>query len=84
MMLKRKQNKTTTILLVVLIIILSIFSPIQNTYCADTNIKDFCIELNNTVIEELDEIDFSSYDALIEDFKTSKNNIFEAVCNITL
>lgn len=76
MMLKRKQNKTTTILLVVLIIILSIFSPIQNTYCADTNIKDICIELNNTVIEELDEIDFSGYDALIEDFKTSKNNIF--------
>jgi len=71
----QKKNKTTIILLVVLFSLLAILSPLQ-TFCADDNTFTINKELNQTVIDELKEIDFSGLNSVIEDFNKKNTNIF--------
>ncbi|MBE5741340.1 MAG: hypothetical protein E7351_02310 [Clostridiales bacterium] len=69
------QNKRLVILLVIVIILFSIISPMQ-TFCANETLYALSEELNNTVIEELDEIDFSGFQVIIEDFNAKRTNVF--------
>ena len=52
-----KNNKTLTILLVVLISLFSMIKPLE-TFCATEKLYNLSDNLNNSVIEELQEIDF--------------------------
>lgn len=68
-------NKTTIILIVVLIFLFSLFSPLT-TFCADKSTFKLTEELNNSVVEELNEIDFSGFNEIIDDFNKTNSNIF--------
>lgn len=72
---KIKDNKITIIAMVILISLLSILSPMQ-TFCADTDIVEISEDLNNTIIDELDEIDFSGLNEVIVEFQNNNLNIF--------
>lgn len=72
---KIKDNKITIIAMVILISLLSILSPMQ-TFCTDTDIVEISEDLNNTIIDELDEIDFSGLNEVIIEFQNNNLNIF--------
>ena len=75
-MIKRKNsNKTLVVLLVILLTVFSIFSPMQ-AFTANQTTYDIAEELNGTIIEELDQIDFSELNLIVEDFQNKKTNIF--------
>jgi len=76
-----KDNRATIIiLLVVLLASYAIFLPLQ-TFCATEKIYTISEDLNNSVIDELDEIDFSGFNSVINDFNESNTNIF-AIDNV--
>lgn len=68
-------NKRTIILLVIMIVLFSIISPL-GTFCADDNIYKITADLNNSVVEELDEIDFSGLQDIVLEFQSQNTNIF--------
>lgn len=72
---QNKSNKTTIILMVVLISLFSILQPTQ-TLCANQQLFSLSEDLNGTVIEELNEIDFSGLNNVINEFNASGTNIF--------
>lgn len=72
---KKTNNKTTIILMIVLISLFSIISPL-GTFCANEKLYSLSEDLNNTVIEELQEIDFSGFNDVIEEFNSNHTNIF--------
>ena len=74
------KNIVLVLLLCVLIALFSIFSPIQ-TYCKITNSKQIEQELNSNVITELDKIDFTELNKVVDEFNEKKSNIF-AIENI--
>lgn len=69
------QNKTFILMLVALIAIFSVISPLQ-TFCADEKIYTLSEDLNGTVIEELQEIDFSGFNEVVKEFNEKNINIF--------
>lgn len=75
-------NKITLILLVVIIILMSALYP-MSTFCAkDTTVLTQISEsLNQSVVEELDEIDFSELNLLIDEFEKTNVNFF-SISNI--
>ena len=77
---KSKNNKTTIILMVVLLSLFSILSPLQ-TFCANDKIFKLSEDLNSSVVEELQEIDFSGFNEVIDEFNEKETNIF-AIDNI--
>ncbi len=68
-------NKRTILLLVVLIALFSMLSPLS-TFCSDNKINSLMNDLDTSVIEELDEIDFSGLEQVIIDFNSKNANIF--------
>ncbi|MBQ8614966.1 MAG: stage III sporulation protein AE [Clostridia bacterium] len=72
---QNKCNKTTIILMVILISLFSIISPLQ-TFCATDKLYNLSEDMNNTVIEELQEIDFSGFNEVIDEFNANNTNIF--------
>lgn len=72
---KQENNKTTIILMVIIIVIISVFSPLQ-TFCADNTIIQIADDLNETIIEELDSIDFSGLNEIVLEFQQSESNFF--------
>lgn len=72
---KIKENKCTIIAMVILISLLSILTPMQ-TFCTDTDIVQISEDLNNSIIDELDEIDFSGLNEVIVEFQNNNTNIF--------
>jgi len=77
-LLKSKTNQNPKIIIILLIIIIFLFSIISplGTFCADEKIYSLSEDLNSTVIEELNEIDFSGFNAVIEEFNANNTNIF--------
>ena len=61
--------------MVILISLLSILTPMQ-TFCTDTDIVQISEDLNNSIIDELDEIDFSGLNEVIVEFQNNNTNIF--------
>lgn len=71
----KNNNKTIIILLVVLLSIISILTPLK-TFCLDNNTYQLSEDLNQTVVEELKEIDFSGLNSIIDEFNANNTNIF--------
>lgn len=69
------RNKKIVILLVILICVFSVLSPI-NTYCQTVTSVNQVEQLNNSVIEELNQIDFSGLNSVVLEFQNKKSNIF--------
>ena len=74
------KNIVLVLLLCVLIALFSVFSP-MHTYCKITNSKQIEQELNSNVITELDKIDFTELNKVVDEFNEKKSNIF-AIENI--
>lgn len=72
---KQKGNKTFVILLVVQILLFQMIYPLS-TFCADPQTEKLTAELNSTVVQELDEIDFEQLDVVVEEFEKGRTNIF--------
>lgn len=72
---QEKCNKAIIILMIVFIALFACISPLQ-TFSANEKIYKLSENLNSTVIEELQEIDFSQLNEIVEEFNTKKCNIF--------
>ncbi len=77
---RKNKNAVLIVLLCVLIALFSVISPLK-TYGNITNSKEIEQELNNNVINELNEIDFTELNKVVEEFNGKKSNIF-AIENI--
>ena len=75
-MIKRKsKNNIIILLLVILLTIFSIISPLQ-TFCSNQDSYKIAEDLNMTIIDELEQIDFSGLNQIVDDFQSKKTNIF--------
>ncbi len=72
---KKQNNHALTILMVVMIALISIMTPMQ-TFCSTSTTTEISEDLNSSIIEELNEIDFSGFNDLIADFESNNSNIF--------
>ena len=70
-----KYRQQIVMLLCVVIVICALATP-KPVYCATTTLAEVSEELNNSVVKELDEIDFSSFNGLVEEFEQNSSNIF--------
>lgn len=70
------RNQKLMIFGLCLIIVLFSFATPKPVYCATTSLAEVSEELNNSVVKELDEIDFSPFNGLIDDFEQNNSNIF--------
>ena len=61
--------------MILLIALFSIISPLQ-TFCANEKVFQLSEDLNSSVIEELQEIDFSGFNEVIDEFNEKETNIF--------
>ena len=78
---KEQTNKKTLVVMIVLLLsLLSVISPMQ-TFCANNSILQLQEDLNQTVIDELKEIDFSEFQDVLNEFNEKDTNIF-AIENI--
>ncbi|MCQ2564997.1 MAG: stage III sporulation protein AE, partial [Clostridia bacterium] len=73
---KITSQQTTILCLILVIILFPIIAPFKQTVCASNSVLEVSKELNSSVIEELEQIDFSSLETIINNFNTSKGNIF--------
>ena len=77
-MIKLKQqtnSRITIILMIVIIVLISILSPLQ-TFCADNTLIEIADDLNQTIVEELDNIDFSGLNDIVLEFQQNDTNLF--------
>ncbi len=72
---KKGINKKTIIALILLIGLFSIISPLS-AFSSTPDVDRLGQELNNSVLEELTEIDFSGLNAIVIEFENSGVNIF--------
>ena len=70
-----RSNKITIICMILLISLFSIFTPMA-TFCVDNATVEISEDLNNSIIDELNEIDFSDLNGVIEQFRNNNTNIF--------
>ena len=61
--------------MILLISLFSIFSPMA-TFCAENTTVEISEDLNNSIIDELNEIDFSALNGVVEEFQNNSTNIF--------
>ena len=72
---QNRTNKTTVILMVVMISLISILQP-SPVWCANEQLFSLSDDLNGTIIQELNEIDFSDLNKVIDEFNSEDKNIF--------
>lgn len=72
---RRKSNIITIICMVILIFLLSVITP-MSTFCVNETTVEISEDLNNSIIEELSEIDFSGLNSIIEEMNENNINIF--------
>ena len=68
-------NKITIICMILLISLFSIFTP-MTTFCVDNTTIEISEDLNDSIIEELNEINFSALNGVIQEFQDNNTNIF--------
>lgn len=73
---KRKQNNLTLVVCFALILVLLVVLAPLEVFGANPTEYEAATELNNTVLEELNEIDFSGLNEVVVEFNNSKSNIF--------
>ncbi len=71
----QNKNKLIAILMVVVVVMASIIFP-RPVYCAAENIFQIAEDLNDTIVSELDEIDFTCLNKVVEDFHKNNTNFF--------
>lgn len=71
----KNNNAILVILLCVLILLFAIISPLK-TSASLTNSRQIEENLNDTIISELNQIDFTSLNAVVEEFNSKQSNIF--------
>ena len=74
----KTQNNKNTLLVILLCVLIGLFSiclPLK-TYGEIVNSKQIEQELNNNVISELDNIDFTELNKIVNEFNAKKSNIF--------
>jgi len=71
----KANNKITMVLMVVIIVLISILSPLQ-TFCADNTIIQIAEDLNETIVDELDNIDFTALNDIVIEFQQSGSDFF--------
>ncbi len=69
---KQKKSNITIISLVVLFALFSIISPLK-TFCVSQNVVELSKDIQTSVAETLDEIDFSLLDEMVADFGEQQN-----------
>lgn len=76
-MIKNKDN-TNKKILVLLIVMLALFTMLQPlyTYGANQSILNYTADLSETVVNELDQIDFSGFNDVVAEFQAKKSNLF--------
>ena len=72
---RRKSNIITITCMVILIFLLSVIAP-MSTFCVNETTVEISEDLNNSIIEELSEIDFSGLNSIIEEMNENNTNIF--------
>ncbi len=72
---RSKSNIITIICMVILIFLLSVITP-MSTFCVNEATVEISEDLNNSIIEELSEIDFSGLNSIIEEMNENNTNIF--------
>lgn len=72
---KFNSNKITIICMILLISLFSVFTPMA-TFCVESSTVEISEDLNNSIIEELNEMDFSGLNGIVEEFQNSSTNIF--------
>ena len=72
---RSKSNIITIICMVILIFLLSVITP-MSTFCVNETTVEISDDLNNSIIEELSEIDFSGLNSIIEEMNENNTNIF--------
>ena len=70
-----RRNSITIYALVVLLFFAAILTPLQ-TFAASNSQIDLQNQLNNTLIEELDHIDFTGFNEIIADFENNEVKLF--------
>ena len=73
---KRKQNNLVIVVCFALILVLLVILAPLEVFGATTSEYKAAKELNNTIIEELNEIDFSGLNEVVLEFNNNKSNIF--------
>lgn len=68
-------NKTFILLLVALLSLFTILSPLE-TFCANQSVYQISEDLSESVITELDEIDFSGFNDVVKEFQEKDCDIF--------
>ena len=75
---KLRRSKSNIIIItcmVILIFLLSVITP-MSTFCVNETTVEISEDLNNSIIEELSEIDFSGLNSIIEEMNENNTNIF--------
>ena len=72
---RSKSNIITITCMVILIFLLSVITP-MSTFCVNETTVEISEDLNNSIIEELSEIDFSGLNSIIEEMNENNTNIF--------
>ncbi len=72
---KSVNNKIIIVLLVILLSTFTILTPLQ-TFSASQKTYSLSKDLEDGIIAELDEIDFSGFNGMVEEFNQNKTNIF--------
>lgn len=72
---RNKSNIITITCMVILIFLLSVITP-MSTFCVNETTVEISEDLNNSIIEELSEIDFSGLNSIIEEMNENNTNIF--------
>ena len=76
-MIKKKDNtnKKILILLTIMFSLIIMFQPLY-TYGANQSILNYTADLSETVVGELDQIDFSGFNDVVAEFQAKKSDLF--------
>ncbi len=69
-------KKITILFMIAIVLICCLITP-QPAYCADPNTTKTTEELNNSVVEELNQIDFSVFNNILASIEENNSNIFK-------
>lgn len=72
---KQRNNGLILILMVIMLTFFSVLTPLK-TFCANEKLYSLSQDLDETVIDELKEINFSGFNDVINEFNQNNTNIF--------
>jgi len=73
---EKSRNKILVVLIVLVISMFSVLNTITSTLCASDKLYNLSDDLNQTIVSELKEIDFSGFNDIITEFNSNQTNLF--------